>query len=239
MPSLSYVLPCGRNYYFSRKDNPGYCFLGIMPAIMKKYNIIIAILLFIGLPILFWAVGDFPRRTVLKESISIITLLAFSMMLGQLFLARSNRNMLQDHKMSHILKIHKIIGYIFVGVLLLHPFLIVLPRYFEAGVEPAEAFLTIITSFGSTGIILGIIAWSLMIILGLTSLLRNNLGLKYNTWKVFHGILSGVFISAALWHILNLGRHIDLAMTIFYCSLAGISLISLIKLYFFKNQKAA
>lgn len=205
---------------------------------MKKYNTIIAILLFIGFPLLFWAVGDFPRRTVLKESISILTLLAFSMMLGQLFLSRSNRGMLQHHKMSRVLKLHKIIGYIFVGVLLLHPFLIVVPRYFEAGIEPMEAFTTILNSYGNTGVLLGIIAWSLVLILGLTSLFRKKIGMKFKTWRFFHGILSMLFIGIASWHAIDLGRHTDTVITVFILILAGGGIRLLLNTYLLKPIKA-
>ena len=37
---------------------------------LKTYNVIAAVLVFIGLPVLFYALGDFPRRSVLKEAIS-------------------------------------------------------------------------------------------------------------------------------------------------------------------------
>ncbi len=141
----------------------------VMDKRIKIYNTVGAIIVFLGLPLLFYALGDFPRRSVLKEIISVLTLVSFSIMLSMFFMTRANKRILNGHKMGHVNKLHRIIGYIFVGILMVHPFLIVIPRYFEAGVEPAEAFLTIITSFGSTGIILGIIAWSLMIILGLTS----------------------------------------------------------------------
>jgi len=166
MPSVPYVLSGGCNYHYSGKINPGHRFLGLTLKTMMKYNYIIAVLLFIGLPLLFWAFGDIPRRTALKESISILTLIAFSMMLGQLYLTRTNRKILKDHKQSRVHKLHKTIGYIFVFVLLVHPFLIVVPRYFEAGVEPIEALIKMISTYDTTGVLLGIIAWSLFLILG-------------------------------------------------------------------------
>jgi Mn2+/Fe2+ NRAMP family transporter len=87
-----------------------------MKETIKKYNLFTAILIFVALPLLFWALGDFPRRTILKESISLLTILAFFMMLGQFFLARSN-GMVKVFKMGNVLKIHKVIGYIFVSIL--------------------------------------------------------------------------------------------------------------------------
>ncbi len=189
--------------------------------------------IFIGLPILFWAMGDFPRRTYLKESLSILFILSFCLMLGQFFLARSNRSGVSGIKMSLVLKIHKAIGYIFVSVLLIHPFLIVVPRYFESGIEPIEAFTTIITTVDSLGIVLGIVAWSLMLILGITSLIRRRLPMTYGTWRIFHGILSIVFISVATWHAVDLGRHTDLAMSAFLITLAASGILLLLRIYFF------
>lgn len=195
--------------------------------IMKKYNYIAAFFIFIALPLLFLAMGDFPHRTVLKESISILIILAYFMMLGQLFVKRSNG----------LVKIHKIIGYIFVSVLLVHPFLIVVPRYFESSVAPMEALFTILTTFNSTGIVIGMSAWCLMLILGITSLLRNRLGIKYKTWRMLHGILSILFIVFATWHAVNLGRHTDSAMSIYMIILAASGALFLLKTYIFKVPK--
>ena len=208
----------------------------IMEKQIKTYNIILAIAVFIGLPILFWALGDFPQRSSLKEALSLITLLSFSLMIGQFFLARSNKKILKAHKMSLVVKYHKYIGYIFISILLVHPFLIVIPRYFEAGVEPIDAFITIITSFNSTGIIFGIIAWVSMLLLGLTSFFRNQLGLKYKTWRIIHGILSIFFVGIALVHVIDLGRHSDTVLSTFFISLSAIGILLLLKTYFFKTS---
>lgn len=96
----------------------------------KQYHLKTGLLVFIALPLIFLALGDFPRRTFLKKAISILTILAFVLMLGQFYLTRSNRALLKEFKMSKILKVHKCIGYVFIPILLLHPFFIVLPRFF-------------------------------------------------------------------------------------------------------------
>ncbi len=186
----------------------------------------------VGLPMLFWALGDFPRRTVLKEVISIVTLIALSLMIGQFFLTRNSRKMLNINSMGLVIDLHKIIGYIFTGVLLLHPFFIVFPRYFESGVEPEEAFITLLTTFSSTGVILGIMAWLLMLTIGLTSIFRNRLPMKFSSWRLLHGILSIVFIIVASWHAIELGRHTDIAMSIFIILLSVSGVLLLLKRYF-------
>lgn len=203
-----------------------------MKARIQTYNRLAAILLFIALPLLIWALGDVPRRNFLKEVISLLTIISFFMMLLQFFLSRGNKNILKENRTGKVVKLHKIIAYVFVGILLLHPFLIVLPRYFEAGIDTGEAFTTMLTTFDSRGIILGLSAWGLMLVLGLSSIFHNRLGMKYTSWRVFHGVLSIVFISLATWHATDLGRHTDLPMSVYMIALAALGVILLLRIYF-------
>ena len=100
-----------------------------------------SILVFIDMPLLIWATGNFPERSLLKEYLSIITILAFWQMIGQFFWTRTSRSVLTNLKMSRVVNYHKVIGYIFITILSLHPLYLVIPRCFEAGVTPVDAFL--------------------------------------------------------------------------------------------------
>lgn len=204
---------------------------------MKIYNRIIIVIAFILIPIMFYAFGNFPRRSVLKEIISVITLLSFFVILLQFYLTRANKTVLKNHKMSHVIKWHKVLGYVFVSILMVHPFLIVLPRYFEAGITPNDAFLELLNNFDNSSLLLGLIAWIVMLIIGLTSMFRSRLGINYKTWRIFHGIISLVFIVIASIHVINLGRHISLAMALLIISLASGAIVILLKTYFLKGSK--
>ena len=195
-----------------------------------------SVLAFTGMPLLIWAMGNFPERSLLKESLSVITILAFCQMIGQFFWARTNRSAVADLRMSKVVKYHKIIGYTFVTILFFHPLYLVFPRFFESGVSPVDAFITIITTLNQ-GVVLGIIAWCLMLALGITALVRNKLPMKYKTWRVFHGILAMLFISIAAWHVIDLGRHSSLAMSIFISMLTAGGILLLLKTYTFKKSK--
>ncbi len=203
---------------------------------IKKQYIFIASILFVGLPLLFWALGDFPRRTVLKESISIITIVAFFMMVAQLFLSRSNDTLVKIYPFKAILKVHKFIGYFFVVVFILHPIMIVVPRFFEAGVFPGESFLKLITTFNTTGQIIGLIAYILMFILGATSIFRDKLNMSYKTWKLFHGFLSVLFVGLATWHAIDMGRHTDNAMSLWMILLAFGGSMMVLNMYISKRK---
>jgi predicted ferric reductase len=208
---------------------------------MRKNGIIISIMIFIGIPLLFYSVGDIPRRSSLKESISVITLLAFSFALGQAFFSRINPKVFKKNKKALVLKLHKISGYILTGILLAHPFLMLIPRFFEAGPRPVEAFMMILNTTNTTGVLLGIISWFLLLILGLTSLFRRYPGIKYKTWRIFHGLLSMAFITTASWHAIDLGRHTNLSMSIFIMLLASVGIVLLLRTHltnYIKGRKS-
>ncbi|MDK2973155.1 MAG: hypothetical protein PWP23_2910 [Candidatus Sumerlaeota bacterium] len=204
----------------------------------KSCTIIAALAVFIGLPLLIYALGDFPRRSVLKETISILTLLFFSLMLAQFFMARSNEPLLKLFKPKQIQNVHKVISYTAVGFILLHPFFIVLPRYFEGGVKPLDAFVTMITTFDSLGILLGIGAWVLLLLMTITAIFRigliKRLQVKYPVWRYFHGGLAVVFVILAVWHAIELGRHTDTAMSVYFITLPVIG-VALLGRYYWRT----
>lgn len=186
---------------------------------------------------LIWAIGTLPERTLLKESLSVITILAFCQMIGQFFWTRMGRSAFAASlRMSKVIKYHKIIGYTSVAVLLFHPFYLVVPRFFESGVSPADAFITITTTLNQ-GVVLGIIAWCLMLVLGIMSLVRKKLPIKYKTWRVFHGILAILFIFIAAWHVIDLGRHSNFAMSILISVLTAGGILLLLRTYISKKTK--
>lgn len=187
--------------------------------------------LFTGVPLLLYLINDAPRRSVLKEAISVLTLLAMSWVLGQFFVARGNDALTGRLRAPSWQQIHKVAGYAAIGALLLHPVLIVLPRAFEGGVRPWDAFVTMISTLDNPGLVLGLAAWGMMAALGVTAWARIRLSRHFSTryrgWRKLHGVLACGFVAAALWHAIALGRHTDLAFSLFLSgtSLAGAALL--------------
>jgi hypothetical protein len=75
-----------------------------MRAYIKSNFLRQSVLAFTGMPLLIWTMGNFPERSLLKESLSVMTILAFCQMLGQFFWARTNRRAIEDLKMSKAIK---------------------------------------------------------------------------------------------------------------------------------------
>ncbi len=203
----------------------------------KKLTLLFTIFIFSIIPLLLYSFVDLPQRTVLKESISLIIYLSFMLLLAQFYIARTNTTAIKIYKMPLVIKVHKFIGYSIIPIFLIHPFLIILPKFFESGLTPLQAFMTIITTINPWGILLGIIAWILMLILGITSMFKNSLTMKHKTWRVMHGILAILFIAFASWHVIDLGRHISLGIAIFIISLSLGGFILLAKTYIYSTTK--
>jgi len=176
--------------------------------------------LFLGVPLLLYFIGDVPRRTLLKEIIGILTILAFFQMLAQLYATRCNSPLLHTLKAGAIVRFHKVAGYIATAFILAHPLLIVLPRYFEAGISPEEAFWTMITT-PAPGVVTGIGAWCLLLLLAVTSLFQKRLPLGYAAWRRLHATLSIALIPVASWHVADLGRHADILLVMVIALLAS------------------
>lgn len=203
---------------------------------IRCYHTIAAVLLFVILPVLLWAISDVPRRSWLKEGLSLLTLVSFSVVLLQFYMSKINKGMIKHHKFSKVLKWHKVLGYVFITILTFHPFFIVLPRYFESGVAPSDAFRQLLSTYTNPSVLMGMVAWCLMLVLGLSALFRNQLPMSYKVWTIFHGIVSALFIAAATYHIINLGRHSSPPMQLFFLILSGFALVLLINSYLFNTK---
>ncbi|UMB53185.1 ferric reductase-like transmembrane domain-containing protein [Lutibacter sp. A64] len=208
---------------------------------MKNKNyinkIVLLVVAFIVTPIVLYNLGNFPKRGYLMETLSLITILGFTLLLSQFFLTRINRDLVKSIRMVNVLKIHKFIGYLFISILLLHPFFIIVPKLFDNGVTPTDAFLKLVTTYSSLGIILGLTAYSCMLIILVTSFFRFKLYLKYRTWRNLHGYLTLLFVITATWHVVNMGRHSNTSFAIYYVLMVLSGIYYLLKTYLFKTSK--
>ncbi|WP_299522722.1 ferric reductase-like transmembrane domain-containing protein [uncultured Lutibacter sp.] len=208
---------------------------------MKKDNYIFKlaalIIAFIAVPTLLYFFGNFPKRSILMETLSIVTILGFTLLLSQLFSSRLNITLVKKIRMVNVLAIHKFVGYLFISILLLHPFFIIVPKFFDNTVAPADAFIKLITTFSSLGVILGLIAYFCMVILLITSFFRFKLRLTYRTWRSLHGYFTMLFIITATWHVINIGRHSNTLFSIYYILMVASGIFYLLRTYLFKTSK--
>jgi predicted ferric reductase len=208
-----------------------------MELTIKKYNTLVGVFTFILVPIILYFIGDFIFKTKLKETLSIITIISYALIFSQFFISRINEDIKYGNKLNKVVSFHKYVGYTIIAILFLHPLYVVIPRYFEAGTDPVDAFFIMITNYQNLGVLLGIISWILMLFLGLTSFFRFKLGIEYKNWKILHGVISLLFIITSTWHFIKLSRHNSYEMNVFFVLLVFISTIKLLDSYFVKIPK--
>ena len=191
---------------------------------------------FAGIPLLIWGLGDAHTRGLVKESLSILAILALCQMIVLCFWSRVYAGAVKSLKKGTLIRWHKIIGYTCIAIMLFHPLMPIVPKLLESGTPPVEAFVTLVTTFNQ-GVVLGIGAWCCMLLLFLTALARFRLPMKYTTWRVFHGTLAMLFIILAVWHVLDLGRHATTAMALYINLLATGSVLFVAGSYLVHPEK--
>ena len=195
------------------------------------------IITFIAVPLFLYFFGNFPRRTTIMETLSIATILAFSLLLSQFFTSRLNYKLMKQIRMVNVVAIHRFIGYFFISVMLLHPFFIIVPKFFDDAVSPTDAFVKLITTFSTTGIILGLIAYAIMLILMATAFFRFKMHMHYRTWRSLHGYLTLLFVITATWHVIDMGRHSNSSFTLYYLLVVATGIYYVLRKYLFKIAK--
>lgn len=188
--------------------------------------------IFAGFPVLFLLIGGvFSGRNAYLEIFSVITVAAWCLVPGQFCWFPGNR-FLSLHLRGWMLgQYHMIIGTSLVLLLCSHPFLLVLPKLFEYGISPREAFFTMIST-PHPGVISGIISWLMLAVLGVTAWCRNFLPMGYNTWLRMHGALASLVLIFGLHHALLLGRHITPFMSVVFVIFALAAAVMIVRRWF-------
>lgn len=89
LPPVPPVLPGGCHHHHAGEDDPRCRLLGLrMDTDIKNDRLASAIPVSVALSVMLFSLGDLPARSLLKEAFSPLAVLAFSLMLGQFFLAR-------------------------------------------------------------------------------------------------------------------------------------------------------
>jgi predicted ferric reductase len=105
-----------------------------------------------------------------------------------------------DWNMTQHRKIGKWIGLIF----LLHPVLIVLPRFLMSKGDGMTSVKSILTA---PTMLTGIIAWVIMMVWILLSIFKDRLPVKYEVWRFTHMLGFVVIAIFATLHVTSVGQH--------------------------------
>jgi predicted ferric reductase len=120
---------------------------------------------------------------------------------------------------------HNWMGILALGLLLLHPILLIFSGY------PASCWLNPFAACGNTATVTASLSLYALILLILTSVFRQQFRLSYEVWQVMHGLLAIFILVASLVHVFILGRFTSTDLMKAMWLLYAVVVVSLILWY--------
>ncbi|TVR98958.1 MAG: hypothetical protein EA406_05170 [Rhodospirillales bacterium] len=178
-----------------------------------------------------WLRGH-PRQGLAHDLSSGLVMVGFAMMLMQFLLSGRFRDITGRVGADITILFHQLIAWTILAFVLLHPFLYAVPGLWP---DPAQAVATLRGMFGSDALRSGGIAWWLLILLVPMAMWRDRLPIRYEIWRLSHGLGAAVIALAGLHHTLTVGTYsADPWLAGFWVVLAGLAVASLVHVYVLK-----
>lgn len=174
------------------------------------------------LPYLWSLAQGLEVRGPYQLVLTMLNIAMFAALLAQYHLSGRIPSITRIAGVDNGMHLHRKAGEIIGLFFLLHPLLIVAPRFLIA---PQKALVDFWSSVTTNEVSTGVFAWSIMTVFVLMSMYREKLKLGYEAWRISHGV--GLIAVAILGtdHAVSVGRHgryngwFD-AMWIVLCALA-------------------
>ncbi|SNS16666.1 ferredoxin reductase family protein [Tropicimonas sediminicola] len=143
-------------------------------------------------------------RNVYTELVTALSVAGLAAMLLQFVLAGRIGWFVRRAGLDQSMLLHRKAGQWIAALFVLHPFLIVLPRFIVA---PQLAASDIWLTFTAPETATGVYAMALMAVLVLTSVFKDRLPMSYEAWRLSHGVGFAVVAVLATLHAITNGRH--------------------------------
>jgi predicted ferric reductase len=194
---------------------------------------LVAIYIALGLtPLALAAAQGAPFASAWRELSSGLAMVAFAMLLVQFLLSGRFRRISGHVGIDITMRFHQLAPWMILIVLLLHPFLYAVPRLQP---NPADALVTIQRMFLSGGLRTGVVAWLLLIVLTGMAIWRDRLPMRYELWRLSHGLGAALIAGLGAHHTLQVGGYsADTWLAGFWLLLTAIALTSLVYVYAIK-----
>ncbi len=200
---------------------------GIHPAVLLGTYVAIALLSLIlavlqgGAPRSFW-----------RELSTGLVMIGFAAVMLQFLLSGRFRQISGRLGIDRTMRFHQLIAWAALTFIFLHPIFYAVPRL-SAG--PGSALAALTGLFTSPRLRTGVAAWVLLLLLVPLAAWRDRLPVRYEVWRLSHGLGAAAIVGLALHHTLSVGSYSGgLALKIFWIALAGVALLALAYIYVLK-----
>lgn len=172
---------------------------------------------------------DRPVRNLFREASSVLVMVAFAMTLMEFVLSGRWRALSARAGIDATMRFHQLAARVLLVLVVLHPLLYAAPRLHP---DPANALASLQAMFGSPRLRSGVVAWWLLIALVALAILRDRLRLRYEAWRLTHGLGAAAIAALGLHHTLGVGTFArDPWLAGYWSAMTAAALGSLVYVY--------
>lgn len=161
-----------------------------------------------------------------------LAMIGFAMLLAQFLLSGRFRRVSGRIGIDVTMRFHQLAAWVALAFLLVHPLLYAVPALVDG---PGAALARLAGMFASPGLRPGVVAWAVLVLLVLMAAWRDRLPLRYEGWRLTHGVGAALVAALGLHHTLGVGSHAqDPVLAGFWMVLTAVALASLAYVYLVK-----
>jgi predicted ferric reductase len=215
-----------------KSDVPPAVFPGTPPSGLPPWALV-ALYALLGLaPLALGTLQGHRGRGFWHELSSGLVMVAFAMTLAQFLLSGRFRQVSGKVGIDLTMRFHQLAAWALLAFVLLHPMLYAIPTF---AADPAAGVARLRGMFASPGLRTGVIAWWLLVVLVLMGAWRDRLPLRYELWRLSHGLGAALIAALAAHHTLAVGTYAaDPWLAGFWIVLTAVALLSLVHVYLVK-----
>ncbi|MDX1430895.1 MAG: ferredoxin reductase family protein [Gammaproteobacteria bacterium] len=172
---------------------------------------------------------DLPPRSFRDDLSSGLAMTGFAMLLVQFVLIGRFKAVSAGTGIDVTMRFHQLIARSLTVFLLLHPFIYASPMNAPLPWDPTRQLTLELTGAAT---ITGMLGWLALAVLMATAIFRDELGIRYEAWRLTHGLGAALIALLGLHHTLAIGRYSAAPeMTWMWVALVAIALASLLYVY--------
>ncbi len=171
---------------------------------MGERSYLLIYILVLVIPYAVAAAINIQHRAIFQTTVTLLNVCGLAALMLQFPLASRSRALARSMGIDQAMVIHRKAGEALAIFFLLHPFLILLPRFLVA---PHGAWTDVWTTVTAGNIQTGLFAWAILIVWTLVAWSRRKAGLSHEAWRLTHSMGFAAVAVLATLHAIKVGRH--------------------------------
>lgn len=182
-------------------------------------------------PLILAGVQGQPVRNIFRELSSGLAMVGYVMTLLQFVLSGRFEWLSGRTGIDRIMRFHQVTPWAILAFIIVHPLLIAAPRLVP---YPSDALAALNGMFSSQNLRSGVIAWLLVILLVPLAVVRDRLPIRYELWRLSHGLFAIAIVVFGMHHTLRVGAHSTGWLAAFWALAAILALSAVLHTYVLK-----